>query len=149
MAQQIKSYVSSSIPCNAAIPIIRPEPLNPNLLPDRAWQNLPADFKGPIGAKYDLHLIIDQYSKYPDVDIVKSTSFENLSPCLDIIFATHGIPDTISTDNGSPYFSHEMKQYAKLMGILHTPDTPEDPQSNGFAESFVKFSANNCAHHYH
>ena len=83
-------------------------------------------------------MIIDQYSKYPEVDIVKSTSFTKLEPCLDRILASHGIPETLSTDNGSPYFSHEMSEYAKLHGIKHTPVTPEDPQCNGFAENFVK-----------
>ena len=31
-----------------------------------------------------------------------------------------------------------MSQYAKKMGFHHHPVTTEDPQSNGFAESFVK-----------
>ena len=92
MAEQIKSYVSSCIPFNAAIPITHPEPLHPNLLPDRAWQNLHADFKEPIGAKCYLRVVIDQYSKCPEVDIVKSTSFDNLAPCLDRIFAAHVNP---------------------------------------------------------
>ena len=52
--------------------------------------------------------------------------------------ASHGIPEKLSTDNGSPYFSTEMKEYTKQLGIQHEPVTPEDPQSNRFAESFVK-----------
>ena len=52
--------------------------------------------------------------------------------------AKHGIPKQLTTDNGSPYFSHEMAQYAKRMGFKHHPATPKDPQSNGFTESFVK-----------
>lgn len=138
MAQKVKLFVQSCLPCNAAIPNVTPQPLQPNLLPDRPWQCLHADFKGPIGSKYYLHVIIDQYSKYPEVDIVKSTSFAALEPCLDRIIASHGIPERISTDNGSPYFGHEMAEYTKRNGIKHDPVTPEDPQSNGFAESFVK-----------
>ena len=52
--------------------------------------------------------------------------------------ALHGIPEKLSTDIGSPYFSTEMKEYTKQLGIQHEPVTPKDPQSNGFAESFVK-----------
>ena len=52
--------------------------------------------------------------------------------------ATHGIPEQITTDNGSPYFSDEMGKYAKKMGFKHHSVTPMDPQSNGFAENFVK-----------
>jgi hypothetical protein len=31
-----------------------------------------------------------------------------------------------------------MSEYAKYIGFELTPVTPEDPQSNGFAENFVK-----------
>ena len=71
-------------------------------------------------------------------DIVKSTSFSQLEPCLDRIFASQEIPEKISTDNGSPYFSHKMSEYAARNGIKHDPVTPEDPQCNRFAEKIVK-----------
>ena len=62
-------------------------------------------------------MIIDQYSKYPEADILSSTSFKSLKPKLDRIFATHGIPETVSADNGPPYPSHEMEQDSKEMGF--------------------------------
>ena len=93
-----------------------PVSLKPNLLPELPWQNL--------------HAL--------EVDIVSSASFSKLEPCLDRIMVTHGIPEQLTSDNGSPYFSDEMAQYAKRMGFKHHPVTPKDPQSNGFAESFVK-----------
>ena len=129
----VTDYVSSCIPCNASSHHNPPVPLEPNLLP-----KLHADFKGPIAGSYYVHVIIDQYSKYPEVDIVSSTSFKKLKPVLDRIFATHGVPETLTTDNGPPYPSHEMSVYAKRLGIELTPVTPEDPQSNSFAENFVK-----------
>ena len=85
-----------------------------------------------------MHVVIDQYSKYPEVDVLTSTSFVKLKPALDRIFSTHGIPESLTTDNGPPYPSHAMSEYAKQMGFSLTPVTPDDPQSNGFAENFVK-----------
>ena len=124
------------LPCAAAVSHTPLVPLKPNLLPERPWQNLHFDFKGPIGKKYYLHAVIDQlYSKYPEVDTVSSTSFSKLEPCLDRIMVTHGIPEQLTIDNGSPYFSDEMARYAKRMGFKYHPFKPEDPQSNGFAES--------------
>ena len=58
--------------------------------------------------------------------------------CLDSVFATHGYPETVITDNGHPYPSYEMEKYAKEKGFRLTPVTPDDPQCNGFVESFVK-----------
>ena len=138
MNRAVSDFVESCISCNAASNHNPPVPLEPNLLPDRAWQNLHADFKGPIAGSYYLHVVIDQYSKYPEVDVLKSTEFTKLQPVLDRIFATHGIPETLTTDNGPPYSSHKMSEYARDMGFKLTPVTPEDPQSNGFAENFVK-----------
>ena len=83
-------------------------------------------------------MIIDQYSKYPEVDILKSTSFKKLRPMLDRVFATHGIPEELSSDNGPPYNSNDMDLYAAEMGIDLIPVPPADPQCNGFAENFVK-----------
>ena len=118
MHKAVSDFVSSCISCNAASPHNTPVPLEPNLLPKGPWQNLHADFKGPIAGSYYLHVVIDQYSKYPEVDILKSTSFAKLQPVLDRIFNTHGIPETLSTDNGPPYSSsHDMTEYAKHMGF--------------------------------
>ena len=138
MRKQVLSYVESCLPCNAAQAHTPPFPLEPNLLPDRPWQRLHADFKGPIEGWYYLHVIIDQYSKYPEVDLVTSTSFKKRKPVLDHVFATHGFPETVTTDNGPPYSSYEMEKYAKAKGFRLTPVTPDDPQCNGFVESFVK-----------
>ena len=54
--------------------------------------------------------------------------------------ATHGIPEEISTDNGSPYFGREIANYAKRMGFRHHQVTPLDPKSNGLAENFAKLT---------
>ena len=138
MRSMIDDYVGSCISCAASSHHNPPVPLEPNLLPEGPWLNLHADFKGPIAGKYYIHAVIDQYSKYPEADIVTSTSFKKLRPVLDRIFATHGVPETMSTDNGSPYFSDDLEAYAKHMNFQLTPVTPDDPQGNGFAENFVK-----------
>ena len=91
MRKQVQDFVASCLPCNAAQPHMHPVPLQPNFLPDRPWLKVHADFKGPIGGKYYLHAVIDQYSKFPEVDLVSSTSFKKLKSILDRIFSTHGI----------------------------------------------------------
>ena len=138
MRKDVLDYVESCIACLAAIPRNTPVPLEPNFLPERAWQNLHADFKGPIGGRYYFHVLIDQFSKYPEVDILTSTSFGKLKPKLDHILSHQGIPERITADNGPPYPGHEMAMYAKEMGFVMDLVTPDDPMSNGFAEVFVK-----------
>ena len=57
---------------------------------------------------------------------------------MDRIFATHGVPETLTTDNGPPYDSDNVRLYAKEMGFKFTPVTAEDPPWDGLVENFVK-----------
>ena len=45
----VKDFVESCIGCLASNCYIRSVPLEPNLLPNKYWQKLHAEFKGPIG----------------------------------------------------------------------------------------------------
>ncbi len=72
-----------------------------------------------------MHTTIDQFSKVPEVDIVKSTRYDKLTPVLDRVFATHGVPEEFSSDNGAPYSGGEMRRYAKEIGLNLTPVSPD------------------------
>ena len=87
---------------------------------------------------YYLHVVIDQFSKYPEVDILPSTSFAKFRPKLDQMFCRHGIPEPMTADNGPPYPSEDMRKYAEEHGFKMSLTTPENPQSNGFAEIFAR-----------
>jgi transposase InsO family protein len=82
--------------------------------------------------------VTDSYSKFPEVEIVKSTSAKAYIPKLDCIFATHGIPKKIKTDNGPPFNGNEFKRYMAALGIEWKTSTPLWPQGNGNAESVMK-----------
>ena len=85
-----------------------------------------------------MHVVIDQFSKFPVVEIVQSTGWEQLKRKLDDMIACHGVPEQLTTDGGPPYNSHQFELYSKRMGFKHHITTPEDAQANGFAEAFVK-----------
>ena len=57
---------------------------------------------------------------------------------LERIFATHGLPDEITSDNGPPFQSKEFNDFIKMKGIIHQKVTPLWPQANGLVESFMK-----------
>jgi hypothetical protein len=93
------------------------------------------DFYGPIPHNEQYLLVVtDTYSKFPEVEIVKSTSAKACIPKLDCIFSTHGIPKKIKTDNRPPFNGNEFKRY---MAALKDTSTPLWPQGNGNAESVM------------
>ena len=64
------------------------------------------DFKGPVPSTSEYLLVVtDVYSKYPEVEVVRSTEAKTVIPQLDKIFARHGIPAKITTDNDGPPFN--------------------------------------------
>ena len=67
--------METCLPCQAAQARTETEPLKPTEFPAGPWQELHADYKGPIGKEYYLHVLIDQYNKFPVVQVVKSTSW--------------------------------------------------------------------------
>ena len=74
-------------------------------MPDRPWQWVHCDFKGPIGKKYYLHTIIDQYTKFPIVEVCTSTSWDQMEPMLENALSLMGDVEKLTSDGGPPYDS--------------------------------------------
>ena len=102
------------------------------------WQYLSADFCGPLPSGDMLFVVIDEYSRYPEVEIVRSTSANTVIPKLDRILSTHGIPTEIKTDNGPPFQSHTFAQSAQYMGFHHRKINPAWPKANSESERFIR-----------
>lgn len=49
------------------------------------------------------------------------------------IFARHGVPSTLISENGPQYDSKEMKEFAKKYGFTQVTTSPHHPQANGQA----------------
>ena len=102
----------------------------------KPWSRLHIDFLGPILKKFFL-LIVDAYSKWPEVHAMTSvTSIATLNK-LKQLFACFMLPDTILSDNGTQFTSHLFKACCVENGIEHIRTAPFYPQSNGQAERFV------------
>ena len=53
-------------------------------------------------------------------------------------FVRYGITDTIVSDGGSKYTSHEFAKFCKSWDIIHVTSSPYNGKANGKAESAVK-----------
>ena len=116
----------------------RMEPLNMTPLPDGPWQEVAIDFKGPFPSGDYLLVVVDEYSRFPEVEIVSSTAARAVIPKLDAIFARQGIPKIVKSDNGPPFNGHDFAEYAEHLGFTHRKCTPLWPRANGEAERFIR-----------
>ena len=66
------------------------------------------------------------------MEVVKSTSLEDLRPSMERILACHGIPEVLTTEGGPPYTSEGFNRFCRNMRMEHRTTTPEDAQAKGF-----------------
>ena len=67
-----------------------------------------------------------------------STSAKATIPRLDKIFAVHGVPRIVKSDNGPPFQSAEFRQFSEYLGFTHRRITPMWPRANGEVERFMR-----------
>ena len=88
----VKNTIEKCVTCQAVASPNPPEPLAMTQMPKSQWEVLNIDFYGPLPIGEYLLVVIDRYSRFPEVEIVSSTKAPVIIPRLDKIFAVHGIP---------------------------------------------------------
>ena len=111
-----------------------PEPLKRTELPTQPWQDLAVDLLGPLPTGEYLLVVVDYFSRFFEVAVTKSVTSGKMISCLEAMFATHGLPLSIKTDNGPQFVSEEFEVYLRDNNIEHRTSTPLWPQANGEVE---------------
>ncbi|KAK3084740.1 hypothetical protein FSP39_018188 [Pinctada imbricata] len=135
---EVDSVIKDCAACQINTPARYMEPLHMSELPAHPWDNLSMDFCGPLPSGDYLFVIIDEYSRYPVVEIIRSLSAHTVIPTLDKVLSVFGIPSMIKSDNGAPFNSHAFKEFAQNMGFKHRKIMPLWPRANAQAEAFNK-----------
>ena len=105
--------------------------------PNRPWTRLHIDHAGPFLGKYFL-VVADAHSKWIEIMVVPSTSSQSTIRSLRSIFATHGLPEILVSDNASGFTSSEFQDFLTRNGIRHITAAPYHPATNGLAERTVQ-----------
>ena len=83
-------------------------------------------------------ILVDADSKWMEVKVVKTATSSITIEHLRNIFATHGLPEMLVTDNVSYFTIQEFQDFAKLNRICHVTSAPYHPGSNGLVERSVQ-----------
>ena len=81
-----------------------------------------------------LLLVVDYFIRLFEVAVTKSVTSGKMISCLEAMFATHGLPLSMKTDNGPQFVSEEFEVYLKDNNIEHRTLTPLWPHANGEIE---------------
>ena len=138
MDQKVNELVIGCFACQLEGGGSSAQPLQPSTMPEKAWTHLAMDFYGPLPNGHELMVVMDECSHNPWYEEVKTTAAEHVCPELEKLFAFVGVPKVLKTDNGPPFNGQHFKSFLESYGITHRKVTPEHPQANGQAESFMK-----------
>ena len=105
----VEGFINQCYPCQVTGSPSRPEPVKPTDLPKERWIDLAIDVCGPFPTGEYVVTLIDYYSRWPEATIMKSVTSSNILAWLDSIFATHGYPKRIKSDNASYFKSTEFQ----------------------------------------
>ena len=112
-------------------------PLHPWIWPSQLWARVHLDFAGPF-INRDFLIAVDDFSKWPEIIEMTSTTAANTIKVLRDMFARYGLPEQLVSDNGLQFVSSEFCEFCKSNRIKHYHVAPYHPASNGLAEHMVQ-----------
>ena len=137
MDKEIEDVVKQCDTCQSSRFLPPVAPLHPWEWPQEPWSRVHIDFAGPFMGHMFL-VLIDAHSKWLEVHLMKSISAVPTIERLKSIFAIHGVPRKIVTDNGPAFVSEEFRLFMSQNGIIHVKSAPYHPSTNGLAERAVQ-----------
>ena len=82
-------------------------------------------------------VVVDYFSKYPEVARLSHKNSEAVILAMKDMFACHGIPEKLIADN-MPFNSLKFKNFASDWEIEVVTSSPHYPKSNGLVERNVR-----------
>lgn len=115
---------------NSRLPMLSHE------IPSLPWQVVALDIFYHSGQTY-LFLVVF-YSFFFEIQNFPQAIAESKKNACLLVFATHGIPIKLCSDNGPPFNSAFFWSFAAQLGIIHITSNPYYPRGNGMAECAVQ-----------
>ncbi|XP_064475741.1 uncharacterized protein K02A2.6-like [Ornithodoros turicata] len=100
------------------------------------WDTIHLDFAGPLEGVM-LLIVVDSYTKWLEVRIVRRATASAVVEELRGLFATFGIPRKVVSDNGTPFVALDTQDFFRRNGIRSATSAPYHPATNGQAERMV------------
>ena len=140
MSKQIQDMIECCRICNEHkknhIELLIPTPF-----PDRPWQTIGLDFFKLKSVDY--LIVVDYYSRFIELGAMnKNKTIPEVLRVLKSLFARHGIPETLRSDNGPPFDSGDYLAFAREWGCDIVTSSPAFLRSNGEVERAVQTAKN-------
>lgn len=140
MYKDIEKLISQCGTCLRYRKVQQKEPILCHQVPDRPFQKVAADLFNFGGESY--LLVVDYTTKFFEIALLNDTTSPTVISHMKAIFARHGIPLELITDNGPQFVAKPFADFTKHWQITHQTSSPLYPKSNGFVERTVQIVKN-------
>ncbi|CAB4037290.1 Retrovirus-related Pol poly from transposon [Paramuricea clavata] len=118
MDKKVEEFVKSCSNCNVFVDKKTKEPIKPHRVPEKCWETVVVDLFGPMPSSKHVVAVQDLASRYPAAKLITSTKADKVIPALTEIYETYGNQDVQISDNGPPFNSIQMQNFAKTTTLL-------------------------------
>jgi len=136
--KQAEEFVKTCKGCTLVSAPNNPYPMKRREIPTNAWVDVSVDVMGPLPSGDYLFVIVDHFSRYKEVKIVRTIvavmTAVATNNVLKEVFSKVGFPTSITSANGRQFTSEEMKLFCKENNIKIFHTIPYWPQMNGEVE---------------
>ena len=87
--------------------------------------------------KRNYFIIVDSFSKWPEVVTCKAQTSKNTINMLHELCARFRLPETIVSDNATQFSSKGFGNFCKMFSRNHLKSAPYHPRWNGLVERFI------------
>lgn len=136
MDQDVERKVSTCKDCTYTSIPDPPQPITNTRMPEGPWEAVAMDFKEGFPNGESLLVVIDYFSRFAAVEILKPATAELTVLALRKMWASYGTPKFIKCDNGPQFKSTIFKRFYEEFGIKCQFTPPHWPQANGAVERF-------------
>lgn len=145
MDGQVKKFVKACKWCLLVSQPGVPEPMHRRRMPSEPWTDIAMDFMGPLPSGEHLLVLVDYYSRFQEVVIMRRITAADTIQKIEPIFVRLGYPRTITLDNGRQFVSTELEDYCRIRNITLNHTTPYWPQANGEVERQNRLHLSLCS----
>ena len=94
----------------------------PRETPELPWQSFATDLFSL--ENMDFVLVVDYYSRYFEIERLRNTKTSTVIKKIKAIFARHGVPQEVISDNGPQYSTEEFSHFSEKWGFRHVTCSP-------------------------
>ena len=135
---EVKNFIENCRTCALVRPKFLPSSSTP-ILTKAPMEVVACDFIGPLpsdnNCKYAF-VMIDAYSRYPAVYPLRDMAVKGVTNSCKKFFSEFGLPDSVLTDQGAQFESHEFKSFLSDFKIKKLRTNSYHPAGNGLCERF-------------